>query len=388
MLTQALVHAPGRVNLMGDHVDYCGLAVFPMAIPRGITVVARLRHDHALRIASTDPRFAPREFVAGPAIPARPAGDWGNYAQAAAQALVRRYGALRGVNAVVGSDLPIAAGLSSSSALVVAVALTLLAANDVAYDPIELMGLLAEGERYVGTAGGGMDQAISLGARRGHAARIDFDPLRLSHTAVPASWRFVVAWSLGHAEKSGAARRAYNDRTRETATAREMVAVRLGLGPGTSYAELLARRPVAELLDAGRALPPPIGSRFRHVVTEAARVTDAVAAMERGDLPGFGRLLDASHASLVDDYEVGTPEVDRLVAAAREGGAAGARLTGAGFGGCVVALTDAARAPDLLDALRRNFYAARGIPDPPDGYLFIAEPSAGAEAQLQRTSSG
>ncbi|HEU5321012.1 MAG TPA: galactokinase, partial [Methylomirabilota bacterium] len=362
-----LARAPGRVNLMGEHVDYCGLAVFPMAIQHAITIAARPRADHLVRLHDLDPAFEPQEFPTSRNITPLPSGQWGNYARAAAQAMARRYGALRGLDAVVDSDLPAAAGLSSSSALVVAVALALLAANDVVAEPAELMRLLADGERYVGTAGGGMDQAICLGARAGHAARIEFDPLRLVHTAVPATWRFVVAWSLVRAEKSGAARHAYNDRTHETAEARAMVARRIGVSPEASYSALLAVRTTPELLAAAGGLPHPLGARFRHVITEATRVSRAAAAMEAADLPAFGRLLDASHASLRDDYEVGTPEADRLAAAARGGGAAGARLTGAGFGGCVVAVAEAARAPALLAALRRDFYAPRGLADPPDG---------------------
>lgn len=369
--------APGRVNLIGEHVDYCGLPVFPMAIQRGITVAAGPRTDRAVRIANLDPRFEPREFLLGSDIPPHRPGDWANYVQAAAQALVRRYGELRGLNAFVASDLTIAAGLSSSSALVVAVAVTLLAVSGVSYEPLELMELLAQGERYVGTAGGGMDQAISIGARAGHATRIGFNPLRLSHTVLPTDWRFVVAWSLVHAEKSGAAQRAYNERTRETAQARATIARHLGLSPTTTYAELLAARPVAMLLDAASALPRPLGPRFRHVVSEAARVGDAVAAAAQGELAAFGRLLDASHASLRDDYEVSSPELDRLVAIAREAGAAGARLTGAGFGGCVVAVADRKQVPEVLGALEREYYAARGVSGPLDPYLFIAEPSDG-----------
>jgi len=372
-----LARAPGRVNLIGEHVDYCGLPVFPMAIQRGITIAARPRPDRVVRIANVDPQFPPREFVLGPDIPPGAAGDWGNYLQAAAQALVRRYGDLRGVDAAIGSDLPIAAGLSSSAALVVDVAVTLLGANGVAYDLHELMELLAAGERYVGTAGGGMDQAISLGARAGHAARIDFDPVRLTHVRVADGWRFIVAWSLVQAEKSGPAKQAYNERTHQTAEARRLVADRLGLGDIPSYAPLLAARPTDDLLDAGATLEPLLRRRYRHVVSEGARVSAAIAAMERGDVAGFGTLMDASHASLRDDYDVSSRELDRLVEVAREGGAVGARLTGAGFGGCIVALASAAAADAVLADLRERFYGPRGIRDPGES-LFVAEPSAGA----------
>jgi galactokinase len=375
-----LAHAPGRVNLIGEHVDYCGLPVFPMAIQRGITVAARPRSDGAARVVNVDPRFALREFALGRDIPPRSAGDWGNYLQAAAQAIVRRYGDLRGVDAAIASDLTIAAGLSSSAALVVAVAVALLAANEVTSDLHDLMELLAAGERYVGTAGGGMDQAISLGARAGHAARIEFDPVRLTHVRVPNDWRFIIAWSLEHAEKSGVAQRAYNERTHQTAEARRLVARRLGLGEPTSYVPLLAARSIDELLDAGATLEPLLRRRYRHVVSEGGRVAAAVAAMERGDLAAFGTLMDASHRSLRDDYEVSARELDRLVEIAREGGAAGARLTGAGFGGCIVALADAGAADAVLADLRERYYAARDVTDTTDA-LFVAEPSDGANVE-------
>src|SRR5256886_15797883 len=207
-----LVRAPGRVNLMGEHIDYCGLPVLPMALSRGVRVAFERRADRGTRLVNADARFAPGFFTIDASIPPAPAGDWSNYARAAAQALAQRFPDLRGVDALVQSDLPIAAGLSSSSALVVAMALALLHANGVTVPALELIELLAQGERYVGTAGGGMDQAIILGAQAGCASRIDFRPLRLTPTAVPADWRVFVAWSLVDAEQSGGAQQADHER--------------------------------------------------------------------------------------------------------------------------------------------------------------------------------
>jgi galactokinase len=290
---------------------------------------------------------------------------------------------LRGVDAQVDSDLPVAAGLSSSSALVVATALALLHANGASVPLLELMDLLARGERYVGTAGGGMDQAIILGAQSGCASRIDFQPLRLTPTAVPADWQFIVAWSMVRAEKSGAARRAYNERPQQCDEARRLVATRLGRPADTTYAALLAAASVAQLLEVARTtLSDVLARRFSHVVTEGTRVRRAEAAMAAGDLPAFGQLLDASHQSLRDDYEVSHPELDQLVELAREAGAAGARLTGAGFGGSIVALCAARRAPQVLAALGQRFYLPRGVTGEMGQYLFTAEPSAGAEVRV------
>lgn len=374
-----VVRAPGRVNLIGEHIDYCGLPVFPMAIGRSVRMTFHPRANLEIRLTNRDPTFAPAIFTVNDKIPPAPAGDWSNYARAAAQALAQRCGALRGVEAVVESDLPIAAGLSSSSALLVATALAILHTNEVSIPALELMELLARGERYVGTAGGGMDQAIILGAQAGCASRIDFHPLRLTPTPVPTEWRFIVAWSLVHAEKSGAARQAYNERPRQCDEARRLVATRLGLREDITYPALLAAAPVEELLDvAGTTLPDVLARRFRHVVTEGTRVRQAEAAMATGgnDLATFGGLLDSSHASLRDHYEVSHPELDRLVELAREAGAAGARLTGAGFGGSIVALCSTERVPQVLAALRERFYAPRGAQG---DYVFAVAPSAGAE---------
>src|SRR3989449_4442038 len=333
-----VVRAPGRVNLIGEHIDYCGLPVFPMALRQSLRFAFHPRSDRETRLVNRDPRFAPSAFAVHGSIPPAPAGDWGNYARAAAQALAQRFPDLRGVDALVESDLPIAAGLSSSSALVVGMALAIMHANRVTVPSLELMDLLGRGERYVGTAGGGMDQAIILGAQAGCASRIDFHPLRLTPTPVPADWQFIVASSLVHAEKSGAARQAYNERTRQCDEARRLVATRLGQREDTADPALLAAAPVEELLQvAGATLSDVLSRRFRHVVTEGTRVRQAEAAMAAGDFTAFGQLLDASHQSLRDDYEVSHPELDRLVELAREAGAAGARPTGARVGGSVVA---------------------------------------------------
>jgi len=225
-----------------------------------------------------------------------------------------------------------------------------------------------------------MDQAIILGARAGCASRIDFHPLRLTPTAVPGDWQFLVAWSLVHAEKSGGARQAYNERTRQCDEARRLVAKRLGQQEDVTYPALLAAATVEQLLQVAETnLTGVLARRFRHVVTEGTRVRQAEAALAAQDLAAFGQLLDASHRSLRDDYEVSHAELDRLVELAREAGAAGARLTGAGFGGSIVALCRVERAPEVMTALRERFYAPRGAAAGVGRHVFTAEPSAGAE---------
>jgi galactokinase len=374
-----VVRAPGRVNLMGDHTDYNGLPVLPMAIQRQLTMVARPRSDSTVSIASADARFPPRTFGLSSGIDPYPAGDWGNYAKAAGQEMARRWGRLVGFDAVVSSDIPIAAGLSSSSALVMAVTLMILDVNDVAIGGAQLMELVARAERYVGTEGGGMDQAICLGARPGTASRIDFNPLRLTPIPVPSGWCFIIAFSGVQAEKSGPLMQIYNRRTEECADALRRVAAAMGVGNTTSYLGLLSGIPAADLLAAAEdVLDDTLFARFRHVVTEAWRVSAAETALHKDDLGGFGELMNQSHHSLRDDFAVSCPELDRLTAAALDGGAAGARLTGAGFGGCMVALSQTTEADHVLRSLDRDYFAVGGWDTSGGDSLFVAEPSGGA----------
>jgi galactokinase len=270
---------------------------------------------------------------------------------------------------------------------VVATALALLDVSGRQIPRNRLAALLALGERYVGLQGGGMDQAICLGGRAGHALRIDFRPeLTLVPVPVPPHWRIVVASSLVEAAKSARAREGYNTRVAECRAALEQVTVQgLGFAAPADYAALLARLPAEAALEAARrVLDPTLLQRFRHVITEAVRVGAAEAALRRNDLTAFGALLHASHASLRDDYGVSTPELDRLVEIAEAAGAVGARLTGAGFGGCILAAVSAQSAEGVIEALRREYFAPRGLTRTEE-VLFIAVPSEGAHYEDGRT---
>jgi galactokinase len=371
-----LVRAPGRINLIGDHVDYNDLPVLPMAIQHEITMHVRPRDDAQVRLENVDPVYEPVAFNLGATITADAAGHWANYPKAAAQALVRAFGPLAGFDGLVHGTIPQAAGLSSSSALVVAAALALIDANDLAIDRRSLMALLADAEHYVGTRGGGMDQAICLGATPGTATRIDFRPLRLTSVPVPGDWRFVVAFSGVRAHKSAEAREVYNRRTQECSEAIAVLADELGLEEDARHwRTLLNVAPFDELISGlAGVLDAPLDRRARHVLTEAARVDAAVAEMKAGDATAFGKLMLASHESLRDDYEVSGPELDALVSLAVEAGAAGARLTGAGFGGSVVALVTPEAGTAVLEAWADGFHRPRGL----TGAAFVAEPAGAA----------
>jgi galactokinase len=379
-----LSRAPGRVNLIGEHTDYNGLPVLPMALQKEVRIAVRPREDGRVRLVNASPEFGMVEFPLGVHIDPSPSGDWANYVKAPAQELARRFAILTGFDGVLVSDVPVASGLSSSSAVVNAVGLALSSLNEVGVVGLPLADLMAEAERYTGTRGGGMDQAVSMAARAGHAARIDFHPLRLRHVPIPQDWRFIVADTCVRAEKSGPAQAAYNRRRAECEEALGPVAeelVRTGRLPRAprGYTGVLGSVYVDDALVAAEAvLSGVLLRRFRHVATEQARVVRAQDLLSQADHPGFGELMDASHGSLRTDFHVSSAELDELVALAKEGGAAGARLTGAGFGGCIVALASMDTVDDVLETLVAQYYEPRGLADRLEQRLFLAIPSDGA----------
>jgi galactokinase len=355
MADMGVVIAPGRVNLIGEHIDYHGLPVLPMAIGRRIRLTFRRRGDRLIRASSEG--YGVREFHWERQLEPVAAGDWENYLRAAAQAVAGKWGVGAGMDAEISSDLPPAAGLSSSSALMVTAALGLLRANR--YNPTfeELMEVLPEGEHFVGTRGGGMDHAASLSSRAGCASLIGFEPLKVRHIPIPGDWRFLIAHSLVTAEKSAGTREAYNARRAEGARELERLGFR-------TFREAVKDAPQSEC------------GAFEHVTSEAGRVEAAVAAIERGDAAAFGRLLAESHASLRDRLGVSCRALDRLVDAAMASGAAGARLTGAGFGGCAVILCGPDR-DAVCEGLKERFYSRQTGFDE-SLHLIDARPSAGA----------
>ncbi|MEY2808442.1 MAG: galactokinase [Planctomycetia bacterium] len=359
-----LVVAPGRVNLVGEHIDYNLLPVLPMAIDRAVVVAVRARDDRRLRAANLDPRHAPCEFELEASLAPATSSSWSSYLRAAALVVAGRLGEpCRGADLLFAGDVPEAAGLSSSSALLVATVLALLAARGVELPREELMELCAQGERHVGVQSGGMDQAICLGGRLDHAVKVGFAPLSLQPAPLPSAWRFVVAHSGVLAHKAGRARDAYNERVRECGEALSLLRVASGARADDDWRGLLRAHGVERLVAlAERGLPPVLLRRARHVLHEAARVEQAVIAMACGDLSRFGATMDASHASLRDDYEVSCPELDELVQLARDHGAAGARLVGAGFGGCIVALCEERLATGLAEQLRDRWQEPRHLP--------------------------
>ena len=355
---------PGRVNLIGEHIDYHNLPVLPIAIQRRIHIYFRARDDN--RILAISPRFGKREFDWTARLQPSAPGDWENYVKAAAQAIAGKWPVRRGINAGVGSDLPAAAGLSSSSALLTGLTLALLRANGINPRFEDLMDILPDGEHFVGTRGGGMDHAAVLAAEPGSALLVRFDPVEVERVPIPPDWAFLAAHSLVTAEKSGAVRDEYNSRRVAGAKALEKVGWK-------SYKESLRGAEAPPELK----LAPLEAAAFKHVTGEGRRVLDAAAALRKGDAARFGAALNASHDSLRDQLRVSCKELDELVAIAREAGAIGARLTGAGFGGFAVIACRRADRDRIARELVRRFYANKPAFDA-SKHLIAVEPSAGA----------
>ncbi|MGC1340829.1 MAG: galactokinase [Candidatus Binataceae bacterium] len=421
------VRAPGRVNLIGEHTDYSGLPVLPAAIDRSTIIVAATSSAHEIVVRNRVPAFASRRFQVEKAIPAYRAGDWANYVKAGVQGVIDHFGSrgvseakLRGATMIVDGRVPVAAGLSSSSALTVAAALAFMTLNRLELGPLECAAMVARSEWYVGTRGGGMDQAPSLMGRRDHALFIEFNPLRVRAIKMPSGAALVVADSCEIADKSGGVRTEYNRRVVECSLAARIIARQMKLDGVRTLggvvsaianwraADLIAileaaapPRLAPDLADAAHILgvardaladdllgggapgikldpsaPLEILRRARHVLSETERVIRAAAILEAGELDAMGALMDASHASLAGDFDCSTPRLDRIVAAARKGGALGARLTGAGFGGSIVALSRAADVERIFASIDREYYAPLGIE--PGGKRAVLHPGAGA----------
>jgi galactokinase len=308
----ARYHAPGRVNLIGEHTDYAGGLVLPVAIDRGVTVTCE--PDGGIRLRST-------------ADPARVEG-FGRYLDALAAELAGLGIAPPGIAGRIESDLPVGAGLASSAALLVAVGLALLDAAGAELEPMELAHACRRAEeRAVGVPCGIMDDAIAILAEPGHALLLDCGTLARRQVALPPGLGLVVA---------------------DSRTPRQLA--------GTGYA---SRRVELERALAGD-LDATTSRRLRHFRSENARVEAAAAALEAGDVGALGAILAAGHASLRDDYEVSTPELDLLVALALDAGAWAARMTGGGFGGAIVALAPEERCAGIAAAIAERYRAATG----------------------------
>jgi galactokinase len=323
-----VARAPGRVNLIGDHTDYNDGFVLPMIIDRHVEVVARRRPDRQVRIVAAASGERVDNTLGEPIDYSSP--NWLPYVLGVAHELSERGRIESGVDLVFRGTVPQGAGLGSSAALEVATALALDAVFDLWLNPTDLAKLCRDVEHhYAGVHCGIMDQLVSRLGRADHALLIDCRSLEARHVPLLLEGHRVVIIDSG--VHRTLADEAYNTRRAEC---EEAVSILRKVEPSLNA---LRDAYPALLMSCEQRLFTDRLARAWHVVSENQRVLDACESLARGDLPAFGQLMNASHTSLREDYEVSHPAVDRLVETATEvDGVLGARLTGGGFGGCIV----------------------------------------------------
>ncbi|HUF40257.1 MAG TPA: galactokinase [Anaerolineales bacterium] len=344
-----MIRSPGRVNLIGEHTDYNQGMVLPLAIEQSLYLAVRPRSDRRVAVHSLGLGSA-IEFSLD-AIPPAGAG-WGEYVKGMAWVLREAGFALNGWEGVLSSDIPIGAGLSSSAALELGTALAFRCVTGFDWDPIEMarLGQRVENE-WIGVNSGIMDQMIIALAQDGSALMIDCRSLEYEPVRIPDAFRIVVIDSATRRGEAGLADSAYNDRRGEC----EEAARWFGL-------ESLRDLSFDLLESEGVRMPPVLQRRARHVLTENRRVAAGVAAMRNGDPVRFGEILTEGHASQRDDFETSRREIDALVEASIAHPACfGARLTGGGFGGCVVSLVAEGEEEAFIETVSGAYREAEGL---------------------------
>lgn len=340
-----IVRAPGRVNLIGEHTDYNDGFVLPAAIDRATYIAASPRTDKRIRVVAAD--LNEEDEFGIEHIERSGMRPWSNYIRGMVKSLQAAGHVINGADMVITSTVPRGAGLSSSAALEVATGYTfqLFHNLNILGEELALMAQATE-NHFVGVNCGIMDQFIVTLGQANHALLIDCRDLSYQTVPLPTGTSVVICDS--HIERSLASS-AYNQRRAECDEAVEVLKQKLPT--------IKALRDVSseQLKEHGHLLSPVVRQRARHVVSENERVIAGVATLQAGNVAEFGRLMNASHASLRDDYAVSIPEMDALVASAqRVSGCYGSRLSGAGFGGCTVSLV----ASDAVERFRHEVAAS------------------------------
>jgi len=340
-----VARAPGRVNLIGEHVDYNDGFVLPAAIDRDVVTVGAPLPDAGIRVLAVDTgeedTFTPLERFP------RAAG-WISYVRGVARLLAEMGVRIPGATLAVAGDVPIGAGLSSSAALEVSVATALLGLAQRTLPQLQLVELCHQAEsEFAGVQCGIMDQLVSVCGAADRAVFLDCRSLDFAHLAIPSHLRLIATDSGVRRDLRNSA---YNDRVRECREA----AQRLG-------ARSLRDVEPHEFAAREGELPELLQKRARHVVSEIRRTRQAAAALERNELERFGYLMQESHESLRADYEVSIPELDVLVGVTRlVDGVVGSRLSGAGFGGCIISVVEETAVPHFLERVPREYAARTG----------------------------
>jgi galactokinase len=347
---ESLVRAPGRINLIGGHTDYNDGYVLPLAIDRAAWVAATPIDLRRGRIAALD-LDQETEFSLAPVPPSR--GDWGDYPRGVAWSLGTAGYRLGGIEAILTSDVPVGAGLSSSAAVEVAFAWTWRTLSDLDLHRTEAAQLCQRAENeYVGLRCGVMDQMASAWGQADHALLLDCRTLEVTPVPLPSSVAIVVADTNVRRELATSE---YNRRRQECEAAVRILAQHK---PGIRALRDLTPESLDQL---AHHLPVLLQQRARHVVKSNARVLEAAEALRKGDLAHVGDAMRRCHESLRGDYEVSSLELDLLAETAWEvPGCYGARMTGGGFGGCVVALVDQDAVERLSQELEQTYFQRFG----------------------------
>ena len=365
--------APGRVNLIGEHTDYNEGFVMPAAIQFYCWVAASAREDRKLVVHSENLN----ETVTVDLNDARPSGNWSDYVVGAAVVPDRDGSRLRGANLLIHSDVPIGSGLSSSAAVEVSVALALLSLSGHTVDRKQLALWCQKAENeFVGMRCGIMDQFISSHGEAEHAVMLDCRSLDCKMLPLQTTTELVICNTMVKHKLAGGE---YNIRRQQC---EEGVNKLSTVMPGVK-----ALRDVSsEQLERYRDLLDPITyRRCRHVVTEDERVQQAASAVQSGDMACFGKLMNASHESLRNDYEVSCAELDKMVELARkQTGVLGSRMTGGGFGGCTVNLVQTQDSAAFREKVATAYQRETGIiPE-----IYICRASQGAEEVTVENATG
>ncbi|XP_066912757.1 N-acetylgalactosamine kinase-like [Clytia hemisphaerica] len=411
--------APGRVNIIGEHIDYCGYGVLPMALEQDIIIACSLSNDGKYRMSTTVDGMQDKEVdlkdieIKG--------HDWHDYYLCGHKAILAQgIDCLQGMKTLVDGTVPKSAGLSSSSALVCCSALVSMTANNESFSRLVLGEACQKSEKYVGIEGGGMDQAISYLAEKGTAKFVEFNPLRAVDVRLPNGVSFVIANSLREMTKSEDPGKYYNKRVSECRIAAQILSKKFGkewrktrrlvdtqnvlektLPEMVELVEMLNKTPytreeickeleitddelITECLNptTAQAQEFKLYNRAKHVYSEANRVLrykEVCASDVENKTKVLGDLMNESQESCSKDYECSCAELDELTEICRNAGALGSRLTGAGWGGCTVSLVPTEKVDEFISKVKTQYYD----PQPTrrervKEALFATEPGSGA----------
>lgn len=411
------VRMPGRVNIIGEHIDYCGYSVLPMAIEQDIVAAIAINKNNRLNLTNVDQDLYPDFSTTTDSLKIdQSSPEWHHYFLCGFKGIIMEYSLKHplGMDVALQGKIPPSSGLSSSSALVCCAALATAYINSINISKLEIATLCAKSERYIGTQGGGMDQAIAFLAEQGSAKLIEFNPLRATNVHLPNDASFVIANSC--VEMNKAATSHYNTRVVECHLAAQVIAKNNNL----EWKTFKKLGEVQKVLDVPLQKMPKIVEaalhekyytkeelceifnyssdeftkifltentknlqefklyqRAMHVYTEAYRVKHFKTITEKQSdiLMDLGRLMNESHISCRDMYECSHPQLDKLVTISINAGALGSRLTGAGWGGCCVSLVPKNKINQFIEEVKEKFYGKR---ENLQNVIFATQPGCGA----------